>query len=62
MSENNKIATGDVVCLKSEKDKNSPQKFTVGSIWTNDEYIVYWNSGGELKTAYVHQNALHKLK
>ena len=64
MSENEEIKTGDVVCLKSHKNITGPgkQKFTVGEIFSGRSYNIHWYNGGELKTAVVHQDALHKIE
>ena len=61
MAESNGISTGDVVCLKSDKDRTTFQKFTVGSQHSGSEYEVYWFNGGELKHQIITILALHKL-
>ena len=55
-----KIKAGDVVCLQSDKETNSRQKFTVGAAATGSVYNIHWYVAGELKTAKVHEKALHK--
>ena len=55
------ITTGDVVCLKSDKDKTIFQKFTVGSQSSGADYEVYWYANNELKRSVIDSNALHKL-
>lgn len=55
------ITTGDVVCLKSDKDKTLNKKFTVGSQHSGADYEVYWYTEGELKRAIINKKALHKI-
>ena len=62
MAENEEIKTGDVVCLKSEKNSASPRKMTVGSAFSGSQYQIHWFYQGELRVATVHQDALHKLE
>lgn len=62
MSENQEeIKTGDVVCLKSDKSDPHNRKFTVGSTFTGGEVNIHWFVSGELRTAKVNKNSLHKI-
>lgn len=62
MSENAQIKPGDVVCLKADKDKQSPDRFTVGNSQTGNRFLIHWYTGEDLKTAQVDGRALHKLE
>ncbi|MDX1751855.1 MAG: hypothetical protein R3259_01605 [Salinimicrobium sediminis] len=43
------ITKGDVVCLKSDKNKCVFPKFTVGGQHSGSEYEVYWYAENQLK-------------
>lgn len=62
MSEDNKITTGDVVCLKHQKDDNKKRKFTVGASIDGEKYYIHWVYQGEFKQATVAKGALHKIE
>lgn len=62
MAESNEITTGDVVCLKSDKEYTGYQKFTVGSQHSGSEYYVYWYADGQIKSTVISKHALHKLE
>ena len=61
MAQENEITTGDVVCLKSERDKGNKQLFTVGNEKSKGFYYLHWYHEGELKSQSRPVSILHKL-
>tara|TARA_Y100001963_G_C6602504_1_gene363210 strand:+ start:371 stop:568 length:198 start_codon:yes stop_codon:yes gene_type:complete len=65
MAEEQKIDTGDVVCLKSEQNETGAKKhkLTVGARGNaHGTVYVHWFYQGELKSEIIAEKALHKIK
>ena len=61
MPENEEVQTGDICCLKSDKGDSRHRKFTAGADFSSTHINVHWFHIGDLKTAIVAKEALHKL-
>lgn len=55
------INPGDVVILKSEKNKTFQQYMTVGHTYSTGVFHCYWFLSGELKTANIATVSLEKI-
>jgi hypothetical protein len=62
MPENEEIKAGDVVCLKSDQKDSTYRRFTVGSDSARTTVDIHWFHDGELKTAKITKDALHKIE
>ena len=55
------VKTGDICCLKSDKSAPKFRRFTAGASHTGTLINVHWFFTGDLKTAIVAKDSLHKL-
>ena len=55
------IKTGDICCLKSDKGDFRNRKFTAGATYSGSQIHIHWFHIGDLKSAVVAKDALHKI-